>query len=109
LRQCGELLQIFQTDVAINTIVYVELIQGSKSKEEVLEIERYLSQFENIPLGSAISLKAVELVRQYSGSHGLRLAGSFIAATSLIKNNPLLTYNSSDFVFIKELEFYQLA
>ena len=62
--------KIFSLDIAINTIVYVELIQGSKSNQEVTAIETYLSQFENISLDSSISLKTVELIRQYSNSKG---------------------------------------
>ncbi len=98
--------KIFSLDIAINTIVYVELIQGSKSNQEVTAIETYLSQFENISLDSSISLKTVELIRQYSNSKGLKLADGFIAATSMVKQYPLLTYNKTDFNFITHLEFF---
>ena len=97
--------KIFALDVAINTIIYVELIQGSKSHQEVSAIEQYLLQFENVSLDSPISLKTVELIKQYSGSKGLRLADGFIAATSIVKEYPLLTFNKSDFNFIPDLKF----
>ncbi|HKQ06092.1 MAG TPA: hypothetical protein VJ464_13230 [Blastocatellia bacterium] len=32
-------------DKAINTIIYLELIQGSKSKAEVQHVEKYLQYF----------------------------------------------------------------
>ncbi|HSK73635.1 MAG TPA: hypothetical protein VK892_18200, partial [Pyrinomonadaceae bacterium] len=33
---------------ALDTIVYVELIQGAKNKAEVRKIEKYLTRFERI-------------------------------------------------------------
>jgi predicted nucleic acid-binding protein len=36
---------IENSDSAINTIVYLELIQGAKNKAEVTKIEKYLNRF----------------------------------------------------------------
>lgn len=59
------------SDSAINTIVYLELIQGAKNKAEVSKIEKYLNRFDLIHFDKAISQKAIELVRTYSKGHGL--------------------------------------
>ncbi len=92
------------SDSAINTIVYLELIQGAKDKAEVGKIEKYLNRFELIHFDKAASQKAIELVRTYSKSHGLMLPDAIIAATCLENNLTLMTYNVKDFRFIKDLK-----
>ncbi len=92
----------------LDTIVYVELIQGAKNKSEVRKIEKYLTRFELIHFDETISQKTIELVRTYSKSHGLMLGDSVIAATCLINNLTLITYNFKDFRFIDELKILTL-
>ncbi len=89
---------------AIDTIVYVELIQGSKDKSEVQKIEKYLTRFELIHFDKAISQKTLELIRTYSKSHNLMLGDAIIAATCLENDLTLITYNVKDFRFIKSLK-----
>lgn len=71
---------------AINTIVYLELIQGAKSKPDVNKIEKYLNRFELLHFDKSVSQRAIELVRNYSKSHGLMLPDAIIAATCLENN-----------------------
>lgn len=47
------------SDSAINTIVYLELIQGAKNKAEVSKIEKYLNRF--VHFDKSVSQKAIEL------------------------------------------------
>lgn len=89
---------------ALDTTVYVELIQGSKNKSEVTKIEKYLTRFELIYFDEEISLKTLELIRSYSKSHNLMFADAIIAFTCLINDLTLLTYNVKDFRFIKGLK-----
>lgn len=89
---------------AIDTIVYVELIQGSKDKSEVQKIEKYLTRFELIHFDKAISQKTLYLIRTYSKSHNLMLGDATIAATCLENDLTLITYNVKDFRFIKSLK-----
>jgi predicted nucleic acid-binding protein len=56
-------IQIDQYDKAVNTIIYLELIQGSKSKTEVQRIEKYLQKFTLLHCDSDDSQRAIELVR----------------------------------------------
>ena len=95
---------IESSDSAINTIVYLELIQGAKDKAEIDKIEKYLIQFELIHFDKAVSQKAIELVRNYSKSHGLMLPDAIIAATCLENDLTLLTFNVRDFRFINGLK-----
>ncbi|CAN5438403.1 type II toxin-antitoxin system VapC family toxin [soil metagenome] len=89
---------------AIDTIVYVELIQGAKNKAEVRKIEKYLTRFELIHFNKIISQRAIKLIRSYSKSHGLMLGDAIIAATCLENNLTLITYNAKDFRFTNGLK-----
>ena len=92
------------SDSAINTIVYLELIQGAKNKTEVNKIEKYLNRFELIHFDKNVSQKSIKLTRTYSKSHGLMLPDAVIAATCLEKDLTLMTFNVKDFRFIKDLK-----
>jgi len=89
---------------ALDTTVYVELIQGAKNKAEVQKIEKYLTRFELIHFDKVISRKTIELVRTYSKSHGLMFGDAIIAATCMEIDLTLITYNVKDFRFIKNLK-----
>ena len=89
---------------SLDTTVYAELIQGSKSKVEVQKIEKYLTRFELEHFEKNISQKVIELLRTYSKSHNLMFGDAIIAATCLENNLTLVTYNVKDFRFIKGLK-----
>ena len=90
-------------DAAINTVVYLELIQGAQNAQQLRDTEAYLARFMLLPLTHAVSIKAIELVRIYALTHGLRLADSLIAATCVEENLPLLTFNVKHFRSIQGL------
>ena len=89
---------------AIDTTIYIECLQGSKSNYEKRLIEKYLLRFPVIPMTPTTSNLAVDLIRTYSNSHGLLLADAQIAATALENDLTVLTYNIADFQFIKDLK-----
>jgi predicted nucleic acid-binding protein len=86
------------------TVVYLELIQGSKNKTEIRKIEKLLGFFEVFHFNEAIAVRSIGLTRQYSKSHGLMLADAVIAATCIENNLKLITFNARDFRFIKGLK-----
>ncbi len=90
-------------DAAINTIVYLELIQGTQNEQQLRDTEAYLMRFTLLSLTPAVSIKAIELVRIYARTHGLRLPDSLIAATCIEENLPLLTFNVKHFRSIQGL------
>lgn len=90
-------------EVAINSIVYMELVQGARNKNELKKIVTFLNRFEIISIDEEISLKSMELMKYYSLSHGLLVPDAMIAATSLVKDLPLWTFNLKDFKFIQNL------
>ena len=99
--------QVESLNVAINSIVVLELLQGSKDKAELRQIEKYLARFNIVHFNENISKKAIELVKTYSKSHDLLLADAIIAATCLEKDMELMTFNIRDFKFIKDLKLFR--
>jgi predicted nucleic acid-binding protein len=92
-------------ECAIDATVYIECLQGSKSNQEKRVIEKYLTRFSFLPITSESSIRAVDLIRAHSNSHGLLLADALIAATALEKDLTILTYNVDDFRFIQNLKW----
>lgn len=90
--------------VGIETIVYIECIQGSISNSDKRRIKRSLRNLKFYSLTSEIAEKAIELIDLYSNSQGLLLADAIIAATALEYDLTLITFNTKDFQFIKKLK-----
>lgn len=104
LRGNGELASFVKSlDSAIDTTIYVELIQGAKNKIEVARIERSIKQFPLLHFSESISLLTIDLIRRYSKSHGLMFGDAVIAATCLEHQIGLVTFNAKDFRFIEGL------
>lgn len=98
--------RIESLNVAITSIVVLELLQGSKGKAELRRIEKYLARFTVFHFDEGVSKKAIELVKTYSKSHGLLLADAVIAATCLERDLELITFNTKDFKFIRGLKLF---
>ncbi len=91
-------------DSIIDTTIYIECIQGSKSNAEKISIKNYLATFPIVSLTAGISEIAIRLIDQYSNSHGLFLPDALIAASALENDLAILTYNIRDFRFIAGLD-----
>lgn len=103
----GNLKNIIESlNVAVSSIVLLELLQGSKDKSELQRIEKYLARFPVVHFNENISKTAVELIKTYSKSHGLLLADAIIAAACLENNSELITLNVKDFKFIQGLKIF---
>lgn len=90
---------------AIDVTIFIECLQGSKSNQEKRQIKKALDNFPVFPITPEVSMLAVELIDSYSNSHGLLLPDALIAASALENDLTVLTYNISDFKFIKDLKF----
>ncbi|HEY5463558.1 MAG TPA: type II toxin-antitoxin system VapC family toxin [Hanamia sp.] len=93
--------------LCVSVITVIEMIQGNKTNIEKNRIIKQLESFYNIPISDEISKSAKDLIINYSSSHGLLLADAFIAATALLLNLKLFTFNKKDFKFIKALDLYE--
>lgn len=91
----------------IDSTVYVECIQGSKSNRDKQLIKNYLSRFPLLHATPEISRQSILLIDQYSNTHGLLLPDAQIAAACLIYDLTLITYNLSDFQFVTGLKWMQ--
>ena len=61
-------------ELFISSVVYIELIQGARNKQEVRAIDTTLAmlQVTIIDISEAISLLATELVKSYFHSHSIK-------------------------------------
>jgi len=98
---------LFKQKVFLNSIVYMELIQGSRDKIELEKIDKFLKDFKLLPITQKISEKSMELMKMYSISHGLLIPDALIAATAITQNLPLWTLNQKDFKFIRDLVLFE--
>lgn len=92
-------------DAVIDTTVYIECLQGSKSNQEKRFIKSYLSNFPILLITPKISERAIILIDGYSNSFGLFLPDALIAATALENDLMVVTYNIDDFKFIDGLKY----
>jgi hypothetical protein len=93
-------------NIAISSISEMELYVGAFNKKELNFIKKRLKIIEIIDFDKRISRKSAELVFEFSKSHTLDIPDSIIAATCLVYEFPLLTYNTKDFKFIPGLKLY---
>jgi predicted nucleic acid-binding protein len=93
-------------NIAISSISEMELYVGALNKKELLFIKKRLEQIEIFDFDKRISRKSAELVFEFSKSHNLDIPDSIIAATCLVYDIPLFTYNTKDFKFIPGLKLY---
>lgn len=92
-------------ELYISAVVYIELIQGAKNKQELRAINASLNmlQIKIIQINESISILATELVKTYFHSHGIQLADALIGATASLYKMDLITSNVKHFLPIKEL------
>ena len=92
-------------DREISIVSLMELLQGSRSKLEVRQIQQSLRQlqFRILPLSEPIGAVAAALIEQYSMAHGIQLADALIAATALESGLPLYSGKVKHFRPIRAL------
>jgi hypothetical protein len=89
--------------LAVSLITQMELLVGCRNKQETVLLDKFLKRFQIIKLNEAISMIAVDLLRQYRLSHGLLMPDALIAATALSLDSGLATKNQRDYRFIDSL------
>lgn len=94
---------VSELEAYIDTVIYIECLQGSKSKTEKAAIKRLLASFPIISINESIAKHAISLIDKYSNSHGLLLADALIASSAMSAGMTVVTFNLSDFKFIDGL------
>ena len=92
--------------LALSVITAMELFYGARNKHELTQLQQALQPLSLIHVSKTISQKAFELVRTYTKSHGLSIPDVLIAATAMMTEWSLFTYNSKDFRYIQGLVLY---
>ena len=87
-----------------SSIVQLEFITGALNKRELKKINKILSEFKAIDTDQDILDLSVKLVNSYALSHNMTIYDAIIAATCLVYNIPLWTYNKKDFRYLQELK-----
>ena len=87
-------------EVILDTNILIEIL---KNNEETIElVQKFNTNYINI--NEEISDLSKKLVFDYAKSHSLDIPDSLIAATAIINNINLLSYNKKDFKFINNLK-----
>ena len=95
-------------NIVLSAITKMELMMGANDKADMEKIASKLRRFNVALLNDEITNRALELIQNYRLSHGLSLPDSLIAATALVTNLELFTYNVKDYEFISSLKLYPM-
>jgi hypothetical protein len=93
-------------NVVLSAVTKMELMLGATNKTDMARIKKKLSRFNIALINNDITLQAFDLLQNYRLSHGLSLPDSIIAATALIADLELFTYNMKHFKFISRLKLH---
>ena len=91
---------------SISSVTIMELYFGALHKRELKTIKKSLNSLQLVHFSHEISKISIDLMENYSKSHGLRIPDAIIAASAISLNHTLFTYNIKDFKYIRELELY---
>ncbi len=93
----------------ISIITYMELLQGSRNKQEDRGIKSFLKdcRFAMLPLTENIGHRASIYVEEYALSNSIGVADAIIAATAVEENVTLLSANVKHFKCVKDLQVKQ--
>lgn len=93
-------------NVILSAITKMELIIGATNKPDLNWINKSIHRYTIAFINDIITQTAIELLQNYKLSHGLALPDSLIAATSIVTQLPLFTYNLKDYKFIDGIELF---
>lgn len=87
--------------IAVSIITVMELRIGATNPSKRALIDELLSPYEIIPLNKQVGIVALRLIESHtSPQRRLSLGDALIAATCIVHNADLLTFNRADFNFI---------
>jgi len=77
-------------------------LQGA-NKRQAADALKFVETFEFVAFSPQVSYVADDLIRKFSRSKGLRAGDALIAATALVEDLPLYSFNIRHFEFIDGL------
>ncbi len=89
----------------LSAVSYMELLKGARDKREQKAIQAFLRDlgFEQLPVTSAISHRAVIYVEEFALSTGMELVDALIAATACEHGIELCTANNKHYRVVADL------
>lgn len=99
----ARLLKIGFNHLCVSAISAGELLVGAQDKKHFQRIQKFISELIVIPVTKEITYAYLDLLSQYSLSHGLKIQDALIASTALVFDFEFYTFNQRDFRFIKGL------
>lgn len=88
----------------ISAVSVAELIQGSRDKDELAAALKLCMSLSEIAIDKKISNHAIELLKNFYLSKGLKFLDAIIASTALENKLTLITGNLKHFKFIEGLK-----
>jgi len=98
--------QISNENIIMPIVTALELCKGAGNKEELKEIQEFISFYTSLQLNNKGVELALELIKKYHLTYNLGLADALIAASVIIADLQLFTFNVKDFDFISGLKLY---
>ncbi len=84
-----------------------ELIQGTKDKSDLKKMITLMKYLDFIHSNREIESEAFRIFETYKLSHGLSIADSIIAGSTIHYDLSLFTYNTKDYKMISGLKLYK--
>jgi len=100
--------KITLNQVAVSAITKMELLTGATNKTELDRIDKLTKRFGLLLVNDKITMTAIELIKTLRLSHGLAIPDALIAATAIVSELELFTYNQRDFRFINGLKLFSI-
>ena len=90
----------------INSIIEMELLYGTHDMKELRKIQQKLDLFRRLEINQDILDMATNLITQHVLSHKLNPADAIIAASALVYDLPIFTYNTKDFRYLPDVRLW---
>ena len=107
-RTIETLQSIGYENIALSSVTVMELYQGMANKQELAQMKKKIKYFDIIQIDTISSKLAISLVEKYRLSNGLAIPDALIAASAIVVQLELFTYNLKDFSFIPDLKLFKV-
>lgn len=98
-----EMLVASHEEIVLSSLVLYEWLRGPRTRQEILDQEKFLPRDQAIPFGAREAAHAADLYKQVTRARS-REIDLAIAATAIARNAPLWTLNPEDFKDIPNLK-----
>jgi tRNA(fMet)-specific endonuclease VapC len=102
----AELNKIGNENICVNDVILMELFRGAINKSDLKFIKNSIKEFYILEINQNIIGLAKNIIERYFLSHHTHIEDSIIAATALVYDLSLYTYNLKDYDYIQLIDFY---